>query len=99
MSDVGVNGDEHLGRCHTSAFGVGLTHGTGDCFGKKHTLPTIVMATTSGVQERTLLVSCMDAARSGQYQEAVQKYEGLSSLFETEMVDRITDMGMFAKLI
>lgn len=41
----------------------------------------------------------MDAARSGQYQEAVQKYEGLSSLFETEMVDRITDMGMFAKLI
>ncbi|KAI3625434.1 hypothetical protein CBS9595_000795 [Malassezia furfur] len=51
------------------------------------------MATTSGVQERTLLVSCMDAARSGQYQEAVQKYEGLSSLFETEMVDRITDMA------
>lgn len=51
------------------------------------------MATTLGVQERTLLVSCMDAARSGLYQEAVQKYEGLSSLFETEMVDRITDMG------
>lgn len=57
------------------------------------------MATTPGVQERTLLVSCMDAARSGLYQEAVQKYEGLSSLFETEMVDRITDMGTCTKLM
>lgn len=51
------------------------------------------MGTTTGAQARTLLVSCMDAARNGQYQEAVQKYEAASSLFEAEMVDRITDMG------
>ncbi|WFD41807.1 electron carrier [Malassezia psittaci] len=49
------------------------------------------MASPSSSELRTLLVSCMDAARNGQYQKAVKDHEAKSSVFETEMVDRITD--------
>ncbi|WFD30224.1 electron carrier [Malassezia sp. CBS 17886] len=42
-------------------------------------------------ERKTILVSSMAAAREGNYQAAVEKYEETSSVFETHMADRLTD--------
>ncbi|PKI85140.1 electron carrier [Malassezia vespertilionis] len=42
---------------------------------------------------RTLLISSLVAAKEGKYQDAVTRLQSQSCAFETEMVDRITDMN------
>jgi hypothetical protein len=50
------------------------------------------MATNTQAPKKTLLVGSLNAARDGSYQEAVQQLQQ-DAVLETEMVDRITDMG------
>lgn len=51
------------------------------------------MTTAPTPAQKTLLVGSLAAAKGGEYQAAVQDLEAQSSVLETEMVDRITDMG------
>lgn len=43
--------------------------------------------------QRVLVVGSLAAAKDGLYQAAVEKYQAECSVFETHMVDRITDMA------
>lgn len=43
--------------------------------------------------QKLLLVGSLEAAKAGMYQEAVEKYQAESSVLETHMVDRITDLA------
>ena len=49
--------------------------------------------TAHSMSEKVLLVASLEAARHGQYQQAVKGLQAESGLLETHMIDRITDLA------